>query len=155
MSEQTPLREILPATYKLAAELAEHVSFLSSLENKEQLLRTLDDAVREVALAGWLEARESAYLQARGHEEGDGFTKHGTRQLYWKGRSDAATEIRALSLPDEYRKTLVASLRDKELAVIELAAAISHDSDVLDGPQFYAKYGYVDACDAIRAISTT
>ena len=35
------------------------------------------------------------YAIARGHYDGDGFLKHGTRQLYWKGRSDAATEIRA------------------------------------------------------------
>ena len=45
-------------------------------------------AVREATL-------EEAALIARGHQDGDGFAKHGTRQLYWKGRSDAATEIRA------------------------------------------------------------
>ena len=41
-------------------------------------------------------AIEKCYLQARGHEQGDGFQRHGTRQLYWKGRSDAATEIRQI-----------------------------------------------------------
>ena len=41
------------------------------------------------------ETLEEAALIARGHQDGDGFEKHGTRQLYWKGRSDAATEIRA------------------------------------------------------------
>jgi hypothetical protein len=39
-------------------------------------------------------ALEEAYQAARGGESR--FEKHGTRQLYWKGRSDAATAIRAL-----------------------------------------------------------
>lgn len=39
------------------------------------------------------ETLEEAYLIARGGE--DRFQKHGTKQLYWKGRSDAAAEIRA------------------------------------------------------------
>jgi hypothetical protein len=37
---------------------------------------------------------EEAYQAARGGD--DRFEKHGTRQLYWKGRSDAAIAIRAL-----------------------------------------------------------
>lgn len=39
--------------------------------------------------------REACYQAARGSNEADAFTKYGNRQLYWKGRSDAATAIRA------------------------------------------------------------
>jgi len=42
------------------------------------------------------DALEEAYLAARGGE--DRFEKYGTRQLYWKGRSEAARDIRELKL---------------------------------------------------------
>lgn len=48
--------------------------------------------------AGRDSMRQEAYLQARGHQDGNGFKKYGNKQLYWKGRSDAATEIRKLPL---------------------------------------------------------
>lgn len=45
--------------------------------------------------AAWNEAIEYAYLTARGGQLDDRFQMRGTRQIYWKGRSDAATEIRS------------------------------------------------------------
>ena len=39
---------------------------------------------------------KQCYEIARGHAEGDGFKLHGTNMMYWKGRSDAAAEIRRL-----------------------------------------------------------
>jgi hypothetical protein len=47
----------------------------------------------------WNAAVEHSYMVARGHTNingtpKDGFAVHGNRQLYWKGRCDAATEIR-------------------------------------------------------------
>lgn len=39
-------------------------------------------------------AYADCYEVARGHQKSDGFRKHGADQMYWKGRSDAATEIR-------------------------------------------------------------
>ncbi len=51
----------------------------------------LDDERLSCKLA-WDAAFNEAYLIARGGE--NRFEAHGSRQLYWKGRSDAADEIR-------------------------------------------------------------
>jgi hypothetical protein len=66
------------------ADLLEKVRFLKELNAKitESILMLRNDTLEE------------AYRIARGGE--DRFKKHGANQMYWKGRSDAADEIRKL-----------------------------------------------------------
>lgn len=42
------------------------------------------------------EVLEYAYLHAQGQDSQDRFREHGTSQMYWKGRSDAAMAVRKL-----------------------------------------------------------
>ncbi len=76
---------------------------------------------------GWLETaptnhaavlqaavRERCRLAARGEEKGR-FEKHGTSQMYWKGRSEAAEAIRSLPLLDGMADRLLTETRLDEV----------------------------------------
>lgn len=69
-------------------------------ELRRNLARFIDDegVVADLPVDILNFVSEQCALIARGHADGDGFVKHGTRQLYWKGRSDAALEIRLLQV---------------------------------------------------------
>jgi len=80
------------ASYLSDAEILANLRFIAEARSAlPEALRALQESkiVWEVAI-------ETAYMIARGHQYEDRFAIHGTRQLYWKGRSDAAEEIRAI-----------------------------------------------------------
>lgn len=64
---------------------------------RKQLAKHIDDEGMVHDLAGdiWNSVLELAYMEARGTDK---LKPSGNRQLYWKGRCDAATDVRKLKL---------------------------------------------------------